>query len=227
MDKVVKDHTINTSCLCLADIHGILPDLSNIDFDALFIAGDIVPLSIQRSMKASAYWLDTTFRKWLEKINKPIVGIAGNHCFIFQNSSHLIPKDLPWIYLQDSGTKIDINGNVFNIWGSPWQPIFYNWAFNLTESELRQKWNMIPHDTDILLTHGPPRFYGDLTENGQHVGSYTLTERLDQLNIRLHCFGHIHDAVGVYNFKNTTLVNCSYLNEEYEPNGKSPILVKL
>ncbi len=49
--------------------------------------------------------------------------------------------------------------NVYGIkiWGSPWQPWFYDWGFNLERGEkCLEKWNLIPKDTDILLTHGPP-----------------------------------------------------------------------
>ena len=37
------------------------------------------------------------------------------------------------------------------------QPVFCDWAFNLERGEpLQKKWDLIPEDTDILITHGPP-----------------------------------------------------------------------
>ena len=37
------------------------------------------------------------------------------------------------------------------------QPEFFGWGFNLTRGgPLLEKWNMIPDDTDVLITHGPP-----------------------------------------------------------------------
>ncbi|XP_059154721.1 metallophosphoesterase domain-containing protein 1-like isoform X2 [Physella acuta] len=57
------------------------------------------------------------------------------------------------IYLMDS--SIDVCG--IKIYGSPWQPEFHGWAFNLPRgAQCLEKWNMIPDDTDILMTHGPP-----------------------------------------------------------------------
>lgn len=45
------------------------------------------------------------------------------------------------------------------IYGSPWQPEFCDWAFNLPRmsKELEQKWKAIPKTTQILITHGPVR----------------------------------------------------------------------
>ena len=38
--------------------------------------------------------------------------------------------------------------------GTPWQPEFGGWAFNLKRGEeCVQKWNLIPRDTDVLVTH--------------------------------------------------------------------------
>ncbi|MCK4490026.1 MAG: hypothetical protein KAU23_07180 [Anaerolineales bacterium] len=48
-----------------------------------------------------------------------------------------------------------IDGTKF--YGSPWQPWFYDWAFNLQRGpEIRSKWELIPEGIDILITHGPP-----------------------------------------------------------------------
>ncbi len=57
------------------------------------------------------------------------------------------------IYLEDSETTI----NGIRIWGSPWQPEFGGWAFNLPRGEeCLEKWEMIPEGIDVLITHGPP-----------------------------------------------------------------------
>jgi len=59
-------------------------------------------------------------------------------------------------YLEDSGTVI----NGIRIWGSPWQPWFCDWAFNVERGELMKYWKLIPTDTDVLMTHGPPIGHG-------------------------------------------------------------------
>lgn len=66
-------------------------------------------------------------------------------------------------YLQD--TSITIEG--LKIYGTPWQPEFSGWAFNLPRGEAcLQKWNNIPADTDILVSHTPPLGFGDLCSTG-------------------------------------------------------------
>merc|ERR1712050_455749 len=56
-------------------------------------------------------------------------------------------------YLEDD--KIDVCG--LRIYGSPYQPAFNSWAFNLPRGPpLQEKWEQIPSDIDILVTHGPP-----------------------------------------------------------------------
>ena len=37
------------------------------------------------------------------------------------------------------------------------QPEFFDWGFNLPRGQsCLDKWNLIPDDTDVLVTHGPP-----------------------------------------------------------------------
>jgi hypothetical protein len=55
------------------------------------------------------------------------------------------------IYLNDSGVEID----GLKFWGSPVQPYFHNWAFNRIGDDICKHWELIPLDTDILITHGP------------------------------------------------------------------------
>ena len=39
------------------------------------------------------------------------------------------------------------------VWGSPWQPEFCGWAFNLRRGEAcAAKWRLIPPATDVLVT---------------------------------------------------------------------------
>jgi len=149
-----------------------------------------------------------------------IVAIAGNHDFLFQKAPDMIPKrpDI-WTYLQDD--FIVYNG--FKIYGSPWQPVYYDWAFNLPEEELWHKWQHIPSDTDILVTHGPPYGYGD-TSGGSKVGSHTLEARIRVVKPKLHVCGHIHNGYGVYDLDGTTVVNAAIVDMKYQP-VKDPIII--
>ncbi|ETO19495.1 hypothetical protein RFI_17735 [Reticulomyxa filosa] len=116
------------------------------------------------------------------------------------------------------------------IYGSPWQPEFCDWAFNLrTRKELASKWAQIPLDTDILITHGPPFGHGDVVSDGwknNAVGCKDLLERVMAVKPKFHVFGHIHEGYGVTTTKllsPTVFVNASTVTVSYRVENK-PIL---
>ncbi len=163
------------------------------------------------------------FCKWFDKLNYDHkVFIAGNHDFGFQkdpDKAYEIIQKYKVNYLQDS--MIEIDG--IKIWGSPWQPEFCNWAFNLPKNgwQLAEKWNFIPEDIDILITHGPP--FGNLDiVNGrkENLGCELLAERIKIVKPKINVFGHIHSGYG-YKFDGITHhFNASVLNEQYAYTNK-------
>src|SRR4051794_2538142 len=174
-----------------SDLHGHLPSVPPCDL--LLLAGDLCPVS-DHSTSTQAQFLGGPFKDWLEKgPAKQVVGIAGNHDFIFERDPEQVPRGLRWTYLQDASAVL----GGLKVHGTPWQPWFYDWAFNLrTEEEMAERWAMILDDTDILVCHGPPRGYGDLTVRGDHTGSTSLLERIERVRPRLVVFGHIHEGHG-------------------------------
>jgi hypothetical protein len=114
----------------------------------------------------------------------------------------MIVREFGIVYLQDEGVTID--GVAF--YGSPWQPWFYDWAFNLPRDgwELRKRWEAIPTETDVLVTHGPPHMVLDKAAGrhskdvaSDHGGCKILrTEILTRIKPKLHVFGHIHEGYG-------------------------------
>jgi Icc-related predicted phosphoesterase len=196
----------------VSDLHGILPVIPPCDL--LLIGGDICPLE-DHDVHFQAEWLDTAFRRWLMNVPaRKIVGVAGNHDLIWERDPDLVPNDLPWTYLQDSGCQWE----GLNIWGSPWQPWFFDWAFNLYEDQLQHKWALIPDHTDILVLHGPPYLYGDGAGRGssvEHTGSRSLLERIEQIRPKVVIFGHIHEARGQWLLGTTKLANVSIVNSSY------------
>ena len=195
---------------CLSDLHGNLPTLP--ECDVVLIAGDICT---HGPRKFQLHWMDTQLRQWLESLHKPVFACAGNHDWpMYENLSQIKGMRLPWTYLQDESVVYE----GFKIYGSPHSKIFYDWAFNLTEAKLMGKWNLIPDDTNILITHSPPKYYGDKNPDGEFCGSESLAWRIGQLSeLRLAVFGHIHHAMGEYKSGDTILVNASLTNERYEP----------
>jgi len=116
-------------------------------------------------------------------------------------------------YLCDSGTQV----RGVRVWGSPWQPEFHDWAFNLPRGKTcRDKWQLIPAHTDVVLTHGPPLGYGDQCASGQRAGCIDLLDELQQrVRPQVLCFGHIHEAYGAYTDGSTTYLNASTCNLRY------------
>jgi len=198
-----------------ADLHGHLPRVPHCD--VLVIAGDVTP-AIDHDVRRQAQWLDTEFRSWLEAAPcGHVIGIAGNHDFVFERAPELVPGTLPWTYLQDASSTVD--GVTF--WGSPWTPWFFDWAFNapkgdVEETFLRGIYDAAPDAADVLVIHGPPSGYGDRTSRGQLVGSFAELELVDRVRPRLTLYGHIHEGRGQWTRDATTMANVAAVDLEYQ-----------
>jgi Icc-related predicted phosphoesterase len=196
----------------ISDQHGFLPEIPPCDL--LLIAGDICPVT-NHGLDFQERWLRFEFRQWLQRSPaRKIVFIAGNHDFVFEQYPAFLPGDYPATYLQDSGVEWE----GLQIWGTPWQPWFFDWAFNLSERELARKWELIPASTDILVVHGPPRDYGDgVPEAGsiRRCGSPSLLERIRRIQPKLVVFGHIHEGRGEWCLGNTVLANVTIVDACY------------
>lgn len=171
------------------------------------------------------------FLKWFEQQDYDhTIFIAGNHDFGFQNPDPAIHNAITDLldsyavtYLQDS--SVTINGIKF--YGSPWTPEFNNWAFNMTAEQLKEKWVSIPEDTDVLITHGPPKGILDVTREGLSVGDPALTQALSRVRPAIHAFGHIHEDYGTRIFEEGNVcINASSVNRNYEI-VNSPIIINI
>ena len=169
----------------------------------------------------------TDFCKWFDGLEQydHRVFIAGNHDRMFENvpeqAMEIVNSYKNITYLQDDWAKVGDDDFMAKIYGTPWQPEFYNWAFNLPKGGpgLMSKWEAIPEDTDILITHGPPQEHLDMSGppyNEPNLGCALLREKVDEQPPKIHVFGHIHGGYG-YKFHNGThFFNASILNERYE-----------
>ena len=203
--------------VCLSDLHSLKPACPIPDGDVLIIAGDVCGHGTLDEIQA--------FDAFLADLPHPCkVLIAGNHDWPFarapDQAGRLIKHAL---YLQDSG--IDIHGIKF--WGSPWQPFFCNWAFNLPRgAPLAKVWAKIPSDTDVLITHGPPYGILDRIYNGEHVGCEDLRAALTRVRPKIHVFGHVHESYGVQEQDGTTYINASICDGRYRP-IQAPIVIDI
>lgn len=189
--------------IIISDTHGKHRDLNLGPADILIHAGDLTGDGSLDDLKDFNDWLGT-----LDILTKIIV--AGNHDWCFYHRKEESIRILTnAIYLEDSGVMVD----GIKFWGSPWQPEFHNWAFNLRRGpDLKKHWDLIPNDTDILITHSPPYKVGDMTSIGLHEGCKDLMNAVRRIQPSLHVFGHIHEAYGIYN----NFINASVLNLRYK-----------
>lgn len=199
----------------LSDTHNKLSALIDKipEGDLLLHAGDISYLGSEEEIKLFSRSID----KISHRFTKGIVMCAGNHDFLFQTNRTLACSLLPEsvTYLCDQETIID----GVKIYGSPWQPEFFDWAFNLPRGPALEKvWAKIPEDVDILITHGPVYGILDKCPDGHHAGCVDLLNRVRILQPALFVHGHIHDPGGNYELLgDTVIVNASICDERYRP----------
>lgn len=187
-----------------------------------------------------------SFTNWLSEQDnaKHKVFIAGNHDHLAMKDPYLfqslVPKNCN--YLKDS--HVIVEG--LKIYGTPWTPFFYDWAFNGIEEKpnvgtyypggpggygpdqdhpmLSDIYKMIPEDTDILVCHGPPAANGISTNlEGYDCGSWALKDALRNIpKLQYGICGHIHEGKGIGN--DGRWYNVSSLTRGYELRG-DPITI--
>lgn len=192
--------------VAVADTHLFTEDLVVPDGDVFVHAGDMCRAGDLGELESAAAWIAS-----LPHRHKVIV--AGNHDGAFQDDpARARALFADFHYLEDS--EVTIEGARF--YGSPWQPAFNDWAFNLPRgAPLARVWSRIPRGLDVLITHGPPEGYGDRSgmETDERAGCADLLARVLEVEPRLHLFGHIHQDGGLWRrgaitFSNVTTWEC-------------------
>lgn len=185
--------------------------------DFLVHAGDCTSMGSKHEI--------TQFLEWFSNTSfKHKIFIAGNHDFGFEQQTDISQeyKDMGVIYLFDNETTID----GIKFYGSPWQPEFHNWAFNLSRGEeLSEKWEQIPQDVDVLITHGPAYGILDYAPIGGHVGCEELYRKIVEVKPKIHVCGHIHEGYGQKTMGGIEFLNASVLNDRYE-HAHKPIVIE-
>ena len=195
-------------CVAISDTHGMYRDIEIPQGDVLIHAGDIT-----RYGKLSEL---NDFNDWLgEQPHQHKIIIAGNHDWCFERQKEASLKILTnAVYLEDQ--SVTIAGH--NFYGSPWQPEFQNWAFNLERGEhIQKKWDLISNDTDVLITHGPVFGLLDKIYNGESVGCEALLTKIQAIKPKVHVCGHIHEGYGEVIHQGIKFINASVTNIRYQP----------
>lgn len=230
-----------TRFVCFSDTHGLhdeIPKEHKPSADVLLHAGDFTNTGELEQVESLNKWLQAY--PAAEKIV-----IAGNHDVTFHEEYYrktgatrfhrgcgaydctkakaLLTKASACTYLEDS--SIEVRG--YRIYGSPWQPEFCDWAFNLPKgAACRKCWEAIPAELDILVTHGPPFGRGDRCSPGHRAGCEELLTAIKARKVSVNIFGHIHEAYGCSADEVTLFVNASTCTEGYRPSN-APIVFDL
>jgi len=233
-----------TRIVCISDTHS--------RYHFALPAGDILVHGGDFSMSGEQKEVEN-FIKWLKSLTqyRLKIIIAGNHDLTLEPEFYeknwqrwhrrqkqdykkigelirdpSLATDYGIIYLEQQEFIDPQTGLKF--YGSPYQPEFCDWAFNLPADspEIKQVWSKIPDDVDVLITHGPPANILDLSISCEHTGCKQLLKRIQQIKPRLHVFGHIHEAYGRDEQDSTIFVNASTCDLRYKP-SQPPIIVDL
>jgi len=196
--------------VAVADTHTFEEDLKDVPDGDIFVhAGDLVRGGTLEELEGVARWISS-----LPHAHKVIV--AGNHdaCFGTHRVAAMALFSGDVTYLQDEGATVA----GLRFWGSPWQPAYNDWAFNLPRGQpLAEKWALIPEDLDVLVTHGPPAGFGDSSSVAGRQGCEDLTAAVRRAEPRLHMFGHIHQDGGAWRDGETLLANVTTWECERAP----------
>ena len=217
--------------IAISDTH-LQHDFKVPDGDILIHAGDATFIGDMDEI--------VRFNRWFSELpHKYKVFVPGNHDKMFESNEGFARS------LIDNDVHVLINESIviegIKIYGSPWTPQFYDWAFMYRRgAPAKACWDLIPEDTDILVTHGPPHGILDETHyisyvgENPHVGCEELFKAVKRIKPRIHIFGHIHHAIGkhvqewedsILNPPETTeFHNVAICNEKYKPKNKAHVI---
>lgn len=218
----------NIKIVCISDTHCQLDACDIPEGDMIIHSGD----ALSRGTVLEFSKFINTFQSLPHKYK---IYVPGNHDIITETNETVIKEQCKKnniIYLNDSGIEIE---NI-KLWGSGVTPRFHNWAWNrdsldsgtsYTDSNPKYKpiqphWDLIPADTDILITHGPPYGILDISvHNGANCGCKLLKNRILEVKPKYHLFGHIHHYGGqTQKLGDTICVNAAVCDESYKPTNK-------
>lgn len=179
--------------VCLSDTHDhIVPHVP--DGDLLVHAGDLTNAGTANDIQRQIDWLAS-----LPHRHKVV--IAGNHDSWFDVRSRTPgdKKDGRRVdfkglhYLQNSSVTLDfLDGRRLNVYGAADLPACGGPEFAFQYDSNANPWaGRIPMDTDLLVTHTPPRWHRDLG-----LGCPGLLQEVWRAKPKVHVFGHVHRGRG-------------------------------
>lgn len=199
----------------ISDTHMDHRQLKMPEGDILVHTGDISGITSMKELIEVNNWFASMAGKYRE-----IFFVPGNHDgqFVDFHAAAMLLSRATVLF----DKQVEFDG--YKIYGSPWTLTFFDWWFMKDPDQMKEVWDKIPDDTNILLTHQPPYLLLDraeaFKEKGKivNVGCKALREacmtRLKRL--QLNCFGHLH-MDGGKTVENNGIVfsNGAVLNDYY------------
>ncbi|KUJ10952.1 Metallo-dependent phosphatase [Mollisia scopiformis] len=205
-----------TRFVCVSDTHNASPNgaFKLPKGDVLIHAGDMTNQGSISELRKTV--------KWVEEADfEAKIVIAGNHDitldsgFYAQYGSYFHnqhPQDpaecqqlleqsasIRWLRHESATIKLDSPTGprtTFKIFGSPLSPENGMWAFRYRPEEAVHVWDQIPLDSDIVMTHTPPKYHCDETGQRRSAGCESLRNALWRVRPRLAICGHVHEGRG-------------------------------
>lgn len=205
--------------VAISDVHTKWQNIVIPECDVLISAGDYSFHGQPDIVKSYHEWLN-------EQPAKRIISGQGNHEEWveknFEAAKEIAIQACPRVdFLEEGGVTIE----GVNFWYSSITPYFNDWAYNKKPgSDIDKHWQLIPENTNVLITHGPPYgildvvFYPDGVPK-ERVGCWNLKEKVKQIKPDIHIFGHLHDCHGEVHENGTSYYNVAICDDMYMPSN--------
>ena len=160
------------------------------------------------------------------------IAISGNMDGIGLDKQHIDGYKIftNAVYLQHQSLEIpDLGSNGFKIFASPYTPEFVGGFQLYSEKESRLKWQDIPNDIDLLISHGPPYNILDSTSRGMSIGDKVLMNEINQrIKPKAVLFGHVHASFGQTEVDGIQYVNAAQFNGIYSGDSSvKPVVITI
>jgi len=130
-----------------------------------------------------------------------VAAVAGNHEFCTYGTTGSMSKSIADSRLTFTMNTLGYDARQIVFTGFRGVPEWRNqWDREYKEKDIAEILELCDPKADILITHTPAYGLLDMTRRGVAAGSKALRKWLKNSKVKIHCFGHIHEAAGTQTF---------------------------